>query len=349
MQNLPIYAFGLCAVLITASGIQLPRDPVHFNDDGTFKIVTFTDLHYGEGPGTEQGPANDLKSTKVMTDILRWEHPDFVVYTGDLMSAEVMFPNGSVYVDMLLKPVVDGGYRWASTYGNHDIGNNVTREEILETEQKYNLSYTQHGVDGVEGTTNYFVPIYPPKNVSNPSEAPSLILWFFDTRGGRNSSGGIPAYVHETAVEWFVQELASMNATWGPIPALAFFHYPTAEYSPIHDEIDQRPECPGQHDDIVTPQERDTGFMQALVNSGTVKSAFVGHNHGNGWCCYYQSVDLCYNRQSGHGGGWVGWTRGSRVITLNHATLWGQTNSYIRLENGTFTDFFPVRNFTQLN
>lgn len=44
MQNLPIYAFGLCAVLITASGIQLPRDPVHFNDDGTFKIVTFTDL-----------------------------------------------------------------------------------------------------------------------------------------------------------------------------------------------------------------------------------------------------------------------------------------------------------------
>lgn len=33
-------------------------------------------------------------------------------------------------------------------------------------------------------------------------------------------------------------------------------------------------------DDIVTPQERDMGFMQALVNSGTVKAAFVGHNHG---------------------------------------------------------------------
>ncbi len=33
-------------------------------------------------------------------------------------------------------------------------------------------------------------------------------------------------------------------------------------------------------DDIVTPQEKDTGFMQALVESGTVKAAFVGHNHG---------------------------------------------------------------------
>lgn len=104
----------------------------------------------------------------------------------------------------------------------------MTREEILGAEQKYNLSYTQHGEDWVEGTTNYYIPIYPPKNVSNETTgAPALILWFFDTRGGRNSSGGIPAYVHETAVEWFKNESARMNETWGPIPALAFFHYPT--------------------------------------------------------------------------------------------------------------------------
>jgi len=342
MLNLFQLIFLGVALLLGANGQPLPREPVHFNDNGTFKIVTFADLHYGEGPGTDWGPANDIKSTKVMTDILSWERPDFVVYTGDLMSAEVMFPNGSAYVDMLLQPVVEGGYRWASTYGNHDIGNNVTREEILGAEQKYNLSYTQHGADGVEGTTNYYVPIYPPKNMSNPSGAPSLILWFFDTRGGRNSSGGIPAYIHETVVSWFIEEGERMNAAWGRVPALAFFHYPTAEYSPIHDVIDQRPECPGQHDDIVTPQERDMGFMQALVNSGTVKAAFVGHNHGNGWCCYYSSVDLCYNRQSGHGGGWVGWMRGSRVINLDYNTLQGQTNSYIRLENGTIVDRFPV-------
>jgi len=33
-------------------------------------------------------------------------------------------------------------------------------------------------------------------------------------------------------------------------------------------------------DDIVTPQERDTGFMEALVASGMIRAAFVGHNHG---------------------------------------------------------------------
>lgn len=116
---------------------------------------------------------------------------------------------------------------WASTYGNHDIGNNVTREEILAAEQKYNLSYTQQGEPGLVGNTNYYIQIYPPQNVTNPNQAPAMILWFFDSRGGRNRTGGISAYVHETVVDWFKRETTRMNATWGQIPGLAFFHYPT--------------------------------------------------------------------------------------------------------------------------
>jgi len=335
----------ISSVSLAVHGQQPYRDPVHFNDDGSFKIVTFADLHYGEGPGSDWGPANDAWSTQVMDDILNWEHPDFVVYTGDLLSAEVMFPNGSVVVDQLLQPVVRGNYRWASTYGNHDIGNNVTREEILATEQNYHGCYTQQGAAGLIGTTNYYVPIYPPVNETFTT-TPAMILWFFDSRGGRNSSGGISAYVHETVVDWFNENVRKMNETWGPVPSLAFFHYPTQEYSPIHDSIVEHPECPGQHDDIVTPQERDTGFMDALVNSGIIKATFIGHNHGNGWCCNYRHMALCYNRQSGHGGGWVGWTRGSRVIELDYNDLWRPETSYVRLENGTIVDrFLQQENF----
>lgn len=145
------------------------------------------------------------------------------------MSAEVMFPNGTETMDQLLEPVVSGNYRWASTYGNHDIGNNVTREELLQAEQKYNGSYTRQGEAGLVGNTNYFVPIYPPVNSSSnaTNDKPAMILWFFDSRGGRNSSGGISAYVDETVVEWFKENVKRMNETWGPISSLAFFHYPT--------------------------------------------------------------------------------------------------------------------------
>ncbi len=33
-------------------------------------------------------------------------------------------------------------------------------------------------------------------------------------------------------------------------------------------------------DDDVTPQDRNTGLLDALEASGTVKTAFVGHDHG---------------------------------------------------------------------
>lgn len=46
-----------------------------------------------------------------MQDILAWEQPDFVVFTGDIISGEWFYPNGSAYIDMLLQPVVEGNYR----------------------------------------------------------------------------------------------------------------------------------------------------------------------------------------------------------------------------------------------
>lgn len=72
----------------------------------------FFSRHYGEGPDTEWGPEADRKSTKVIEDILGWENPDFVVFTGDQISGEVMYANATDYIGILLKPVVEKGYRF---------------------------------------------------------------------------------------------------------------------------------------------------------------------------------------------------------------------------------------------
>jgi len=89
-------------------------------------------------------------------------------------------------------------------------------------------------------------------------------------------------------------------------------------------------------DDIVVPQDRKTGFMEALLSSGTVRTAFVGHDHGNVWCCYYES----YNRHTGYGG-YGDWTRGARVVQVSHEDLWGKYENYVRLEDGAVVDHFP--------
>jgi len=67
--------------------------------------------HFGENPESDWGPEQDRKSKIAMKKILDLEHPDFVIFTGDQLTAENMFSNGSDYVDILVAPLVEGNYR----------------------------------------------------------------------------------------------------------------------------------------------------------------------------------------------------------------------------------------------
>jgi len=333
----------LVCLIVSASSKTLPKQnnklPLTFNSDGKFKIVNFADLHYGEFPGTDRGRAQDGNSSRVMTDILEFEHPDFVVFTGDFITGDAILINSTEFIDTLLQPVVQGNYKWGSTYGNHDNGISTTREDIFRTESKYvDLCYTEHGDENMEGLTNYYLPVYSPDN----STVPILILWFFDSRGGFDPSGFHPSNVDTSVVNWFMETNAEVMDMWGKIPALAFFHIPTIDYEDVQADIPNRLDCVGLVDEAVVPQDRDTLFMHALVNSGTVMTTFVGHDHGNAWCCEYQTLQICYNRHTGYGG-YGQWVRGARVIELDvNLDMWTQRLNYIRLENGTIIDEYPA-------
>ncbi|OXA57883.1 probable inactive purple acid phosphatase 16 [Folsomia candida] len=311
---------------------------IRLNQEGRLKIVIFADLHYGEEPSTIWGPIQDIRSTNLTGRILDWETPQLVIFTGDQLTAENMYPNASVYVDMLVGPLVTRGYRWASTYGNHDIGPNVTRLEILRAEQKYANSYTQQMTDSsIPGVTNYYLLIY------SVAQQPVMIFWFLDSQGGRNGDGQQPEYIDAKVVDWFIEENARLKEQFGPLPSLVFFHIPTEEFIQIQENIHINPVCSGLVDDDVTPQHpNNTGIMDALSNAGGVQAVYVGHDHGNGWCCFYKEIQVCYGRHTGFGG-YGSWVRGARVVNLvlnsdNSVILNG---SYVRLETGAIVDEFP--------
>jgi len=318
--------------LINSSPI-IQKEPLRFNSDGKFKILNFADLHYGEFPGTNRGRWQDGNSTRVMNAILDFEYPDFVVFTGDLMTSDAILFNSTRFIHAAFEAVSTKGYKWGSTYGNHDNGAATTREQVFAAESEYANSYTQHGPTDVVGLTNYFLPIYPQEG-----ETPALILWFFDSRGGFDPSGIKPSNVDETVVAWFKVEDQKISDQWGKLPALAFFHIPTLDYKDVQADMGSR-RCEGLVDEAVVPQGRDTGFMKALVNS-TVLSTFVGHDHGNSWCCEYERLDICYNRRTGHGG-YGDWDRGARVVELDSARdMWTEMRNYVRLEDGSIVDVF---------
>ena len=50
---------------------------LHFREDGTFRILQLTDIHYTEDD------ERDHRTVALMRDLIRREQPDFIVTTGD--------------------------------------------------------------------------------------------------------------------------------------------------------------------------------------------------------------------------------------------------------------------------
>lgn len=127
----------------------------------------------------------DEKSKAVMSSILSEEDVDFVVINGDLVSGEAtQKADSSKYIESVVSPLVDKGYRWGSTYGNHDSEINLNpKDDMFKTERKFPNSLTQSRVSGDKaGITNYYLPVYPHSGAN--SHEPALLLWFFDSKGG---------------------------------------------------------------------------------------------------------------------------------------------------------------------
>lgn len=67
-------------LLVCAGAKFLNSTSFQVNPDGNFKIVQFTDIHFGENSFSDQ------RTVKEMDEIIRAVQPDLVVLTGDMQS-----------------------------------------------------------------------------------------------------------------------------------------------------------------------------------------------------------------------------------------------------------------------
>ena len=214
---------------LVLSSVFFTKADLSFAPDGTFQIAVFSDLHYGENESTF-GPLQDLNSAALMRQVLAQEQPDFVILNGDLITGENTFAfNSTGYLDEIVTPLVQGGYRWASTYGNHDSKYNLSREALYAEETKYANAYTQHGPVGTDGVTNYLLPVSSPVTTGS-SPRPIALLWFFDSRGG-STYQSLPAnvdnidnYVSNGTVAWYRSVQAQMQVGFQTFYAFGLFH-----------------------------------------------------------------------------------------------------------------------------
>jgi len=290
-----------------------------------------------------------------MNSILDIESPQLVVLNGDLIAGEATYlENSTAYFDLIVAPLVERGIPWASTYGNHDSNFNLSRAALFERENSYPLSLTQLiSLPEDAGITNFYLPVYPSDSSSN---TPALMLWFFDSRGGKKfqvpSSAedvGIPEVVHDSAIAWFKETSVRIAANYDKIiPSLAFFHIPPSTTVELQSQGVDPSKEPGINDDIpVGAQEGDESFVSAILNTPGLLATFSGHDHGNDWCYKWTGEKVhaseskmglfhCFGRHSGYGG-YGDWVRGSREILMKEDSLFEEIETWIRLEDGSIS------------
>ncbi|ORY25933.1 Metallo-dependent phosphatase-like protein [Naematelia encephala] len=347
-----------------------------FDRNGNFKVVSFSDMHFGErwGDGTwaSWGPSNDAATQNVHATVLDQEKPNYVVFNGDMMTGENVFAdNATGYLDQCYKPTVDRNIPFSSTHGNHDNANNINHNEEIEYEQAHygHLSYTRSDVGPKPyGNGNYWVPVYAKEG----DWKPALIMWFFDSRSFVSGTGDGPGpvpdaanyyWVDEHTVPAYIQQQALlMDIIWGGVPpSLVFVHIPFQR----SDDLYQLP-TQGDHDDEPDPSTQGylnntyTGldnptFQQILKLSGSNNNVLAitsGHDHGESWCARSKAsngITLCFDGHSGYGGYVTthSQVRNGRVFNLNLKDLqqrYPSVETWNSYENKTINDKVTLNN-----
>eukprot|EP01119_Soliformovum_irregulare_P021599 TRINITY_DN7224_c0_g1_i1.p1 TRINITY_DN7224_c0_g1~~TRINITY_DN7224_c0_g1_i1.p1 ORF type:complete len:360 (+),score=55.58 TRINITY_DN7224_c0_g1_i1:89-1081(+) len=297
----------------------------------SFRILQFTDLHYGEGADL------DVNSSRIQAIMLQHENPDLVVMTGDMVSGYAWDKTQGWFAKrwaQLTQPMIKASRYWATALGNHDDEADLDRDQIVKLDTSNPLSLTQRGPLDITGATNYVL------TVRSTNGDPVVHLWFFDS--GDDNCLGVKGWdcVHPNQVQWYLQKSQELiEADGRVVPGLAFFHIPFPEFMNVWNYET----CYGKlEDEGVCCFSVNTGLYAAMRSIGNIASVHCGHDHDNDFFGNYYNITLAYGRKSGYGGYGPppGWLRGARILEISQNPF--RITSWIRQEDGSRVDEQPI-------
>ncbi|HEY4390326.1 MAG TPA: metallophosphoesterase family protein [Paenibacillus sp.] len=301
-----------------------------YREDGTFTIVQFTDLHWKTGTDADQN------TRKLMELTLDTEHPDLVVFTGDVIYTghntdcedPVQAFNDAVAA------VEERSIPWAVVFGNHDTESLITRKELMQLILSHPHTVTEAGPEEIYGAGNYTIELIDSKG------KPAFNLYFLDS-GSTSPLEHVPYYnwVRRDQLNWLAGESARLNPAdqAEKVPALAFFHIPVQEYQQMWDTQ----VCYGNKFEPVCSAPVNSGLFTTLLEMGDVVGTFCGHDHVNDYHGSLYGIRLCYGRATGiNTYGRDGFPRGARVIRLTEGEK--DFATWLRLEDGTAVTEQPI-------
>lgn len=272
-------------------------------DDTAYKILQITDVHI------LNDEKKDAKAFKTITEMVETTNPDMIILTGDLTSEKenfTAFKTGCAFLESFNIP-------WAFVFGNHEgLDIKYEENEVLDPEKiadRQTLSdyleslpncIYEAGDENADGMGNYY---YNVKN-DNGKIISSLIM--MDSHSYDEENSGYDHF-HDNQIEWYENTIKSIAKEVNGdeskvVPSLAFFHVPMQEYMTAYDEAKATdnllwgfrfPKEDG------TPAVDDQMF-EKMVELGSTKGCFAGHDHMNNFSVMKDGIRLTYGLSCDH-------------------------------------------------
>mmetsp|Transcript_2883 Transcript_2883/g.2959 ORF Transcript_2883/g.2959 Transcript_2883/m.2959 type:complete len:377 (+) Transcript_2883:12-1142(+) len=326
-------AFTVAILSLLSFNLSLLNKDFRFNKDKKFRIVQFTDLHYGE-------PSKDIYTTEIAERLLNYTKPDLVAITGDSISGNLWDGTSkNFYQNIWTKftaPFQTCQIPYAYTTGNHDTDADKGIEEIMaldithpfSAKREYNkpVSNTELSflaMQKLSGTgvssSNYFIKIYSHDNEAKDSKVVAIV-WFFDSGSmGCEDMKESWGCISSAQIQWYEHSSLLIVKELGYMPdGFAFFHIPLPEMRIAYNTQES---YGGLRRQLLHCPNKQTHFFDSVKKMGNMKAMFCGHDHNNDFCVNHEGVELCYGRKTGYGSdGPTGFQRGARVIDLEEKT-----------------------------
>jgi 3',5'-cyclic AMP phosphodiesterase CpdA len=292
------------------------KKDLFFNDNGTFKILQFTDIHY-----TEDNEL-DHRTTDLMRKLIREEKPDFIITTGDT----VYGPDNAKNLEKALAPIIESGIPWSYTFGNHDAEWGQTKELLFSIIESLPNCVAYNADDSLSGMGNHYL------EVKSKQGETKWVLFGIDTgMYNPNPKVGGYDYIKEDQIRWYKNAIGRIEQERNEFSALIFMHIALMEYH----EVWEMETCYGEKLEGIGCPRINSGFYAAMQEAGHAKGVFVGHDHINDFMGDLYGITLGYGRATGYNTyGEKGYLKGARVIEIKEDDL-ENFRTHIRLEDGT--------------
>lgn len=283
---------------------ELGYDSIKLQENRDIKILQITDTHIGNGILCVK---KDKKALDNVCELIKATNPDLIVLTGD-----VVYPisiatgtNDNLSALKVIAGVIESFKTpWTMCFGNHDAESvaKFSKSELCDYLESSELKYClfSRGPSDIDGMGNHVINVYNSNNSLNTS------LFIFDN-GEYKNGYQLSGYrtVSQNQTDWYTDSLQEINDYAGQVvQSFIFLHVPLKEYDIAWQSyragdttnVVYNYGWANESKEKVSSSDDEGPLFSAVLELGSTKGIFCGHNHLNDFSVTYYGVRLTFGK-----------------------------------------------------